>query len=301
MGCLLSVINPVAGARSNAEAGNVDGIRSVANNPNIKDQEKARLLVDFIRLGNINAFHTLVDGGWYPSNLYAGGMFKELLSSEDRKQHLYYIFDHCPDINHTFKPTPLQAACQFGDLDLVKYLLEKGADPNVRDLFPLPGANYLHYTDPLSQAIDNDADEIVDLLLERDGIDINNGHGWALKIAIHKGNDALIDRLISKGADVNIGENTTPLIIALLTKQYTAMTMLLQTYHADPDKTPSKKQYGPYALALALGDETAQEILLEGNANKSKGIAQRNLIDYYEINALETVSSSAALFTNNFL
>ena len=55
--------------------------------------------------------------------------------------------------------TPLHMAIKFGHKNLVKYLLEQGADPSIR---------CIHNQLPLKSAIDRESGEIIELFLKKD-------------------------------------------------------------------------------------------------------------------------------------
>lgn len=95
---------------------------------------------------------------------------------------------------------PLKLAIIKGNLDIVKLLIEKGANINVK---------YDLYNTPLHIAMINGNLEIVKLLIEK-GADVNaknETNDTPLHIAMIKGNHDIVKLLIEKGADINI-ENT---------------------------------------------------------------------------------------------
>jgi ankyrin repeat protein len=116
---------------------------------------------------------------------------------------LEQIFNHGADINHTYRgSTALQMATQCNDLAVVRYLLDKGADVNIRSESG---------DGPLHEASRNLSLTFVNLLLEK-GAEVNaqdKSGNTALMEALSTGyvKDAyapVIKRLLEKGADVNI-------------------------------------------------------------------------------------------------
>lgn len=97
--------------------------------------------------------------------------------------------------------TPLFTAIVFGDLEMVKLLLDSGADPNVEDA---------RFEAPINYAISMASDktpalQIARLLLDRKA-DVNH-RGWdgvtPLILASSSGNLSLVKLLVERGANVN--------------------------------------------------------------------------------------------------
>ena len=92
--------------------------------------------------------------------------------------------------------TPLQIACQNNRTEVVRYLLDSGADPNYENYPILISFCYVKKPEKVA---------IVELLIER-GADVNatNEHGkTALMIAsVH--NPPLVELLVRNGADINV-------------------------------------------------------------------------------------------------
>ncbi|MDQ7055090.1 MAG: ankyrin repeat domain-containing protein [Persephonella sp.] len=111
--------------------------------------------------------------------------------------------------SYEYEGAPLHVAVKEGDAELVKYLLEKGADPNGKGAF---GETPLHI------AVDRGYLDIVQLLLER-GADPNaqsNEGNTPLHMAVIASSADIAYELIKKGASVDV-ENSfgkTPLDVA---------------------------------------------------------------------------------------
>ena len=96
------------------------------------------------------------------------------------------------DINPNTRISPLLAACKINNTKIAKYLLDKGADPNVRSIA-------LSKEYPIILATSNNNLELVKSLVEH-GADVNvkNCSG---KTALNSATDpSIIEYLKSKGA-----------------------------------------------------------------------------------------------------
>ena len=115
--------------------------------------------------------------------------------------------------------TPLLAAVNAGRLENIVFLLEQGANINHQNK---NGHNALHF------AIARGHPHVIDFILRHTDIDINatdkNGL-TALHQAAYRGDMELVDRLVEKGANVNVTDHhgKTPMMIA-------------QEHHSDNDK-----------------------------------------------------------------
>ena len=133
------------------------------------------------------------------------------------------------DINYTRDKagnTPLCSAILNGHKDIVSYLLDIGAKPNVSDRFDTP----------LGYACNGNHKDIVELLLKHDA-NINKPNDLfnetPLLIASEKGYADIVELLLKEGAYPYIRDNMnhTPLDIALR-KNYTKIADLLKKYGA---------------------------------------------------------------------
>lgn len=95
--------------------------------------------------------------------------------------------------------TPLHLAAYFRRLEVARWLLEKGADPNC-------AAENPSHVRPLHSAVAANADAMVDLLLSfRADPDVRQAGGWTpLQAACHRGASAIARRLLAAGADPSL-------------------------------------------------------------------------------------------------
>jgi len=107
---------------------------------------------------------------------------------------------HCDSNNNKFKldkynlNTCLKAAAEIGDLELVKLLIEQGADVKANN-------NYA-----LRYASENGHLEVVKLLIEH-GADVKAYDNYAIRHASAKGHLEVVKVLIEHGADVKDNDN----------------------------------------------------------------------------------------------
>ncbi|MHB9147566.1 MAG: ankyrin repeat domain-containing protein [Candidatus Amoebophilus sp.] len=156
---------------------------------------------------------------------------------------------------------PLHKACEVGNLEAVKYLVEKGADLNAK--------GNRDYT-PLHYACRKGNLEIVKYLLEQ-GADIQAKNMWndtALHYACEKGNLEVVKYLLEQGADIQAkgnGSESTSLHFACMNGHLEVVKYLLEQ-GAD---TQAKGVYDrtPLHYACEKGDLEVVKYLLEQGAD----------------------------------
>jgi ankyrin repeat protein len=124
-----------------------------------------------------------------------------------------YLFDND---GHTL----LSIASGYGNLNLVKYLIEKaGYNPNMRDGVSV-GDRFL--ANPLLWAFRSNNSDVIDYLVEKIDIDEKDANGdTILMVAVKELNFYMVKNIISKGADVKCrdSEGRNALHIAMFAKE----------------------------------------------------------------------------------
>lgn len=159
----------------------------------------------------------------------------------------------------------LQTAAEHNHIDVVKLLLERGADIN-----RLSTHDGMAAGTALQAAVENGNEEIVDVLLEH-GADPNAGGGdnkYPIIGAAKKMENGIFKKLVHAKADVNVvggSDDTTPLVEAAYYLPKESLELVLDS-GADINH---KDIFGNTALMLAAvkGDHESVELLLERGAD----------------------------------
>lgn len=182
--------------------------------------------------------------------------------------------------------TPLQIAAAFGDADVVKELLSKGAkvDNTVKSQYtPLMLAAWHGHTQVVKQLLEAGADPKQTLGSGRHGKDqpsLNYHPEWpledksskgmtALHFACGKGHAEIAHMLCKAGANINeavkVGNDIhTPLTLAIMAQSEQTVRALLQA-GASPNPV-NKKALNPLNIAIVLKNEKICELLLQNGA-----------------------------------
>ena len=153
----------------------------------------------------------------------------------------------------------LHIACKKNNVDLVKYLVDNGADINRLEC--------LNFRTPLCIACENNNVDLVKYLVEH-GADINkaDGLGTPLSIACSRGNLAIVEYLVEHGADINkAAEFETPLSEAC-SRGNLAIVEYLVEHGANVDQKDNLGQ-APLHIACENSNKDLVEYLVEHGAN----------------------------------
>jgi ankyrin repeat protein len=135
------------------------------------------------------------------------------------KSHAEWL--NSPDQN---QKTPLHLALESGHIDMARYLIEQGADINLKDkdkATPLYNAAYLGNL------------EILDLLLKKGASSINEGNfrgQTPLHFACEKGHPEVATLLLDAGANIEAKDmlGRTPLMITAMSRNMEVVKILIQ-------------------------------------------------------------------------
>ena len=173
--------------------------------------------------------------------------------------------NHCPSlINSTFGSgdSPLILTVENGNLDIINFLLDSGADPNLATD---------SYT-PLVASVRATRNDILDILLQR-GADVNGqtlvSHWTALHAAASHEYTNHVAALLHHGADPNAVDRwgRTPLHVAISSSDLET-TQLLITSGGDPTLRDDDSET-PLHWALEKQSKPLVEALLAGKASLS--------------------------------
>lgn len=195
------------------------------------------------------------------------------LARLNRTKALAFLSDHGTDVDlretDSFNYTPLMYAVQYGEIETVRFLLDRGAKVNALDrrgLTPLILAAGKGQSDMISLLLDRGAEIGISSTgtIEKDRrIEI----GTALHRAIQQGNLDAAKLLLQRGADINAVtqvKQQTPLVSAMALKYYTEVAELLAA-GADPN-LPASGIENPLRQAAYQGELAVLRLLLSKGA-----------------------------------
>lgn len=140
----------------------------------------------------------------------------------DSSTMVEYILDHGAGINMDRYKRSLSAACDQGNTQVVRVLLQGGANMQ---------AELINHTPTLISAVRSGNRQIVDLLLQH-GCDFNKrsgNHNTPFTLAVALGNPEIVRLLLANGADPNVGFTDSTLSAAIRNHRWDIVKMLIDT------------------------------------------------------------------------
>jgi ankyrin repeat protein len=150
--------------------------------------------------------------------------------------------------------TPLSTAILSSNYEVVSFLLESGADPNIimpDDCDPTLPDDY-----SLVYAMNTGKQQLGELLL-RHGADPNIRNGYALCLAVSQGYERMVRLLLEKGADIELANRANDRDNIEWAKhfEYTQIALLLRIHRyelPESSNTHSEEEYIPVYLAANM-------------------------------------------------
>ena len=188
---------------------------------------KTTPLIVAVQAGNLDCVKVLLN---YKADIEGQGKsFKCRVFQPDAVIRSTYF----PEFESPYTGPPLFLAAANGNLDILSYLFEQGANVNVSSSahFSWLPRHSLHWYTPLIVALRNGHNDAFTFLIDK-GADVNlqDHQGYtALHYAVETKNFDAVSCLVYNGADVNLftSSKCTPLILACQTDNMDAINFLL--------------------------------------------------------------------------
>ena len=201
-----------------------------------------------------------------------------------------YLVDNGADVNYgSYYTDPVISAVRGGSYDIVNYLIEHGADVNA--------LSYGKST-PLYVAAELGKSEIIDLLI-KNGADVEYIQPWtgmtplAMAAKSVLGNKATIEQLVNGGSDVNYKTPTGMSVLgwAIIRQKFDSIEYLLEKGCNANDGYPSNYAARTVLGAMAWGNPDAVKLLVDHGVNvNSKAFGEIPLVIWCAKNYLESMA-----------
>eukprot|EP00833_Pecoramyces_ruminatium_P011921 jgi/Orpsp1_1/1185953/evm.model.c7180000096210.1 len=219
-----------------------------------------------IKIKNKNIIKYLVEHGAY-INSYSERIYDEneelpleYAIRENSVDMVEFLIKDCgAEVNVIFESgyTPLILAISKGNIEIVKILINHGADINMMK----------NSDSPLNLAIARNMEDIVHYLVEKGANIYKSSYSMTpLMNAVYYCNNKIAFYLIEKGADINKSfiYHTSPLLFAIKSCNKKFVKYLIEKYNVDVNSS------FPIMKAIELNNKTIVKYLVEAGADISK-------------------------------
>jgi ankyrin repeat protein len=175
-----------------------------------------------------------------------------------------------PSKAHPEGQTPLLAAARSGSVATVRHLLARGVDVNHAESFQKTTAlmwaaaeGHIDVVDLLLEAgADPNRQGHVTTLTDRHNADHPTGGFTALMFAARRGDDALVRRLVARGANVNLknGDSASAAMIAMYNDRFDVANTLIEL--------GSDANDGSLYVAVEMRDATTDQFAFDGSRRR---------------------------------
>jgi ankyrin repeat protein len=182
---------------------------------------------------------------------------------------------------HPEGETPLLAASRSGSVPAVRLLLTRGVDVNHAESFQKTTAlmwaaaeGHLDVVDVLIEAgADPNRQGHITTLTDRNNADHPTGGFTALMFAARAGNDALVRRLIAKGANINLknGDGASAAMVAMYNDRFDVAKTLIEL--------GSDVNDGSLYVAVEMRDATTDQFAFDGSRRRPDHPNQTTALD----------------------
>jgi ankyrin repeat protein len=182
---------------------------------------------------------------------------------------------------HPEGETPLLAASRSGSVPAVRLLLTRGVDVNHAESFQKTTAlmwaaaeGHIDVVDVLIEAgADPNRQGHITTLTDRNNADHPTGGFTALMFAARAGNDALVRRLIAKGANVNLknGDSASAAMVAMYNDRFDVAKTLIEL--------GSDVNDGSLYVAVEMRDATTDQFAFDGSRRRPDYPNQTTALD----------------------
>jgi ankyrin repeat protein len=176
-----------------------------------------------------------------------------------------------PSLAHPEGETPLMAASRSGSVPAVRLILARGVDVNTAESFQKTTAlmwasaeGHIDVVDVLLEAgADPNLQGHVTSLTKRANADHPTGGFTALMYAARSGNEALVRRLVARGANVNLknGDGASAAMIAMYNDRFDLAAALITELGSDAND-------GSLYVAVEMRDATTDQFAFDGSRRR---------------------------------